>query len=104
MRGCSPDRHPSAAVAPNDGGPTRQVRCTHYSSCLDLALDRKWPGFSCRGCGAFEREALDQAGQQEDADRCRALLQAVFRNRVTAKHVRRIVEHYAAARDQEVIT
>ena len=99
VNGCRPERHPSAAVVQGDDSPTRQVRCAHYSSCLDLALDRKWPGFSCRECGAFDLEELEAAAITEQGDRCRAFLQAVFRNRVTKRHANRILRIYEGARE-----
>mgnify|MGYP000900401510 CR=1 FL=1 len=89
---------PTSAVSPNDGGPTRQVRCTHYSSCLDLTLDRKWPGFSCRECGAFDPEELEAADITEQGDRCRTLLRAGFHNRVTKRRANRILRIYEAGR------
>ena len=30
--------------------PYRNSDCKQYTDCLDLAVENKWPGFSCGGC------------------------------------------------------
>jgi len=57
---------------------SRNVLCTSYDNCLDLALSKGWQNFSCRNCAAFspiQKTALDW---EEDALRCGALVGIVF--------------------------
>jgi hypothetical protein len=51
----------------------RNVFCRYYSECLDYAISRKWPGFSCQSCGCYEQEKLEGEALNEDAARCMAL-------------------------------
>ena len=34
----------------------RKVLCAHYGACLELAIERNWPGFSCSECDGFQME------------------------------------------------
>jgi hypothetical protein len=51
----------------------RNVFCRNYAGCLDYAILRKWPGFSCDNCGCYEQEKLDGQALSEDYARCVAL-------------------------------
>jgi len=35
--------------APQGKG-ARNFNCPHYNDCLDIAVDREWPGWSCQKC------------------------------------------------------
>jgi len=39
---------------PEAAGLARLLQCQHYDSCLDIAVARKWEGFGCAHCEAFE--------------------------------------------------
>ncbi len=57
----------------------RNVLCQHYSHCLDLAVLKGWPGFSCEHCQHCEPEpANDTDHWKEQAGRCRLLLASLF--------------------------
>lgn len=43
----------------------RYVFCRNYGDCLDQAIRKKWPGFSCERCAAYEQELLE-GGQFND--------------------------------------
>lgn len=34
----------------------RNVFCRHYDDCLDHAISKRWPGFSCDKCDQYECE------------------------------------------------
>ncbi|MEM5786136.1 MAG: hypothetical protein AAGU11_02385 [Syntrophobacteraceae bacterium] len=51
----------------------RNVFCRNYSECLDEAITKKWPGFSCQGCESYEREMLEGDELNDDYERCVAL-------------------------------
>ncbi len=34
----------------------RQVLCAHYNSCLEVAVEKHWAGFTCSECEAFMME------------------------------------------------
>lgn len=65
---------PSPAPTPESSSPDREVMCAHYGECLDLALDRGWPGFTCRGCQAFVLEELDPVSTAYEAAHCQVLI------------------------------
>ena len=51
----------------------RKVFCLNYGECLDYAILRKWPGFSCQNCGCYEQEILEGHALNDDHARCLAL-------------------------------
>ncbi|MCL5405586.1 MAG: hypothetical protein M1398_02490 [Deltaproteobacteria bacterium] len=51
----------------------RNVFCRNYGKCLDYAILRKWPGFSCQNCGCYEQEKLEGQALTDDYARCMAL-------------------------------
>lgn len=51
----------------------RNVFCRNYGECLDYAILRKWPGFSCRNCNFYEQEVLEGQALNDDYARCMAL-------------------------------
>ncbi len=51
----------------------RNVFCRNYSDCLDYAIHKKWPGFTCQKCDSYEQERLDEAEMGDDYARCMAL-------------------------------
>jgi hypothetical protein len=58
---------------------SRNVLCQHYAHCLDLAIVKGWPGFSCEQCQHYELEpANDTDHWREQAGRCRLLLAKLF--------------------------
>ena len=52
----------------------RRVMCTHYESCLEKAIKKKWAGFSCRKCRAFAPLRLDSTEWLADSLACSALI------------------------------
>ncbi len=48
----------------------RQVFCRHYDSCLDIAIEKRWRGFSCEKCQGFEHETFDEKKIYEEHSRC----------------------------------
>lgn len=57
--------------------PDRNYFCRLYSDCLNTAIKRKWPSFSCVGCEDFVPVNWDRAEWREDFARCRALLTVI---------------------------
>lgn len=55
----------------------RRVLCLHYGDCLDLAVQRRWDGFTCGECRAYRSIARCPESWIEDALACRALLRAM---------------------------
>lgn len=51
----------------------RNVFCRNYAECLDYAILRKWPGFSCLNCSCYEQEILEGHTLDDDYARCVAL-------------------------------
>jgi hypothetical protein len=51
----------------------RNVFCRHYGECLNLAIRKRWPGFSCQTCESYEQERLDGEALNDDHARCIAL-------------------------------
>ncbi len=51
----------------------RNVFCRHYGECLNQAIRRRWPGFSCQNCESYEQEMLDGEALNDDYARCMAL-------------------------------
>ncbi len=51
----------------------RNVFCRNYGDCLDFAIHRKWPGFSCQSCDCYEQEKLEGDNLSDDYARCMAL-------------------------------
>ncbi len=51
----------------------RNVFCKNYNECLNLAISKKWPGFSCQQCESYEQEKLEGTLLSEDYERCMAL-------------------------------
>ena len=51
----------------------RHVFCRNYGECLDYAILKKWPGFSCQNCGSYEQELLEGRALSDDYARCMAL-------------------------------
>ena len=56
----------------------RKLFCIHYDSCLDLAVERHWKGFSCENCRGFRPVEWDAEDRTEDEFHCMALLLVVF--------------------------
>jgi hypothetical protein len=52
----------------------RKVMCAGYGRCLDLAIQRRWTGFTCRKCHAFEPLMLDPSEWFVDSLACIALM------------------------------
>ncbi len=59
--------------------------CATYGHCLDKAVRKKWRGFSCRKCGAFEPLQLDSGQWLLDSLACIALI-AVAEDQNSFKH------------------
>jgi len=48
----------------------RNVFCRYYGECLDLAISKRWPGFSCLNCESYEQETLNIEELKEEYARC----------------------------------
>jgi hypothetical protein len=59
----------------------RRLFCAHYSLCLDLAVARKWDGFTCTSCGSNQEEETTAEQWQDQAQRCGKVLKAIFIDR-----------------------
>lgn len=70
MRKGEPERY--MAVESSDKV-MRNVFCRYYGDCLDHAIRKRWPGFSCRHCGSYEQEMLEGTALNDDYARCMAL-------------------------------
>lgn len=57
----------------------RELFCIHYNSCLNVALARGWPGFTCRECSACQRVTWTYPEALTDAYQCAKLLATAFR-------------------------
>lgn len=55
----------------------RHVSCRYYDRCLQLAVERDWPGFECAGCDGFER--LTTSEQRRDMHGLAAILAQICR-------------------------
>jgi hypothetical protein len=65
-----PNPTASIAISPKD----RRLFCSHYSSCLDIAVEKKWQGFSCNNCKAFAPTSWNAEDRMEDEFKCMALI------------------------------
>jgi hypothetical protein len=69
--------------------------CAGYKRCLDEAVKRKWRGFSCRKCGAFQPLQFDPGELLLDTLACIALInvaesQSSFKQKPRGGIVRRL--------------
>jgi hypothetical protein len=64
----------ASRVARSPSQVDRRVMCACYENCLDLAIKRKWVGFSCRKCRAFEPINLNLSEWLADSLACVALM------------------------------
>lgn len=65
---------------------SRKVLCSNYSRCLEVALVRRWPGFSCSQCASYELESADDVEHwEEQARRCRKLLLRLYASKPNRK-------------------
>lgn len=48
--------------------------CAGYGRCLDIAIQRRWVGFTCRQCHAFKPLMLDPSEWFVDSLACIALM------------------------------
>ena len=73
----------------------RKVMCSGYKRCLDVAVKGRWPGFSCRECGAFKPLEFDPGELLLDSLACIALIhvaesQNTFKQKPRGAIVRRL--------------
>lgn len=66
--------------------PDRNFFCRHYEPCLDLAVSRRWEGFTCRSCGAYEPIEVDREWWIQDGRACLALVLTLFHRKVKQIH------------------
>jgi hypothetical protein len=64
----------ASRVARSPSQVDRRVMCASYENCLDLAIRKKWVGFSCRKCRAFEPPTLNLSEWLADSLACIALM------------------------------
>jgi len=57
---------------------TRNVLCTDYECCLEVALFRGWKNFSCKSCASFHPAQRTALEWHEDGLCCADLLSIVF--------------------------
>jgi hypothetical protein len=68
---------------------SRNVLCTRYSQCLDVAIDKGWQGFTCSQCETYDPEPPGGSLHwQEQAGRCRVLLTHLFAPRSSRRKPR----------------
>jgi hypothetical protein len=73
----------------------RRVMCADYKRCLDVAVKKKWHGFSCRKCAAFQPLQFDTGELLLDTLACIALInvaesQSSFKQKPRGGIVRRL--------------
>ena len=68
--------------------PSRRVFCKHYDECLDFAVAKRWQGFHCGECRAYEPVQMERDEWKRDEMLCTALLVWIFRPEVT-RHMRK---------------
>ena len=51
----------------------RKVFCRNYSWCLDFAIQKKWPSFSCQNCNSYQQELLARDQLRDEQANCMAL-------------------------------
>jgi hypothetical protein len=51
----------------------RNLNCHHYDGCLDQAVRRGWPSFTCVKCPLFGRVAPPQVGIEAYANQRRSI-------------------------------
>jgi hypothetical protein len=64
----------ASRVALSPSRVNRKVLCAGYECRLDQAVKKKWPGFSCQRCLAFEPLQLDPSEWLLDSLACTALM------------------------------
>lgn len=64
----------ASRVARSPSQVDRRVMCARYGNCLDFAIKRKWVGFSCRKCHAFEPLNFSLSEWFADSLACVALM------------------------------
>jgi hypothetical protein len=57
-------------AAENSEEVRRNVFCQKYGDCLDYAIRKRWPGFSCQDCESYEQEMLSEQELNDDYARC----------------------------------
>lgn len=71
----------------------RRLFCNHYSSCLNIAIEKGWSGFTCRRCEAFAKANWSAEDRTEDEFKCMALILTIFcKKRYAYLNPGRIVE------------
>jgi hypothetical protein len=57
----------------------RRIHCAHYNRCLDRAVEKKWPDFSCCACNAYVAVLNDLEYWRAEAGGCAELLYEIYR-------------------------
>jgi hypothetical protein len=69
----------------------RNVFCTFYDDCLNVAVEQHWLGFDCSRCNAYCQLEITEEWIQADSDKCKGFVMALFQDGLTARHVRYVV-------------
>src|SRR5690349_5763747 len=46
---------------PDEVPKLRRLDCRNYDGCLDIAIENRWPGFTCIGCPGYQRQTAAEA-------------------------------------------
>lgn len=57
----------------------RKLQCRSYDACLDIAVARDWPSFTCVSCDAFAQMSPEELAR--DVGPLHQLLGEAFRSR-----------------------
>jgi len=76
----SPAEHP-VINNPENSDRIRHLHCLNYDMCLNIAVNEKWNGFTCKQCEAFEPLAGDDEKRDVDAIVSRLLVASAKANR-----------------------
>jgi hypothetical protein len=58
--------------------PQRRFFCKHYDTCLDMAVIRNWPSFTCGICTDFHPFEWATTELEQDMLHCTALVSVLF--------------------------
>ena len=86
----SPERHEEFHEL--DAENIQHLCCTHRPACLDIAIERDWPTFTCHGCHAYA--PMDPDRWREDVKgliACLAVMVASIQSTSDQPPVRRLL-------------
>ena len=57
--------------------PLKNALCPYYAQCLDLAIEKQWPQFTCQACG-FKNSCMKIRPNAREIMGCYRLLSRIF--------------------------